>query len=477
MERVFSPEKTVITRAKIFERAPEKKYDIIIEDGLIQDIIPSEKNKKYKTYKIIDLKGDILYPGFNDGHTHFIQMGLSKLKIDLTDSKSVDDVYEKVRSAVKNSEKGKPLVGQGYDESKWTARGMLNKQSLDEIAPENPVVLRRICGHRGVANEKALEKIPFNWEIVNRETGELLEDAVLYIRKIFPPAKEELYRGLEYAIEMAKKKGVTSVSDIVNRDYWKIYQRYFSEKKPEIRVNLYPVTELLYDIINSGMESGWGNEYLRLGGVKIFTDGSIGAYTAAINKKYRGKNTKGVLIHKNDVLEKLIRDADSNNLQLMIHAIGDRAIDQILGIFEKIDYKRQLRHRLEHVELIREDQIEKCKELGLVLSMQPNFVGEWGAPGGMYEKRLPPKYYTGNNPIKTVLDKEVPLAFGSDSMPFGPLYGIESAVSHPCKNSRITLNRAITAYTMGSAFAEHCEGFKGKIEPGYAADLVYDLPF
>ncbi len=477
MRRIFDPGNLLIKNCKIFGKPDYKTSDILIENNIIKKILPSGKVRKPPALKSINLNGKMIYPGFNDAHTHFMWLGLKMLRINLDGSESADDLYDIVAKAVKKSEKGKPLIGEGYDESKWKNKTPISKEKLNKLAPNNPLVLRRVCGHRGYANTKALNKIPQTWKIVKRDTGELFEDAVLYINRIFPPAEDELMYGLSKAIKLAEKEGVTSVTDVVNKKYFNIYQKYFKKFKPKLRVSLYFVAAMADEIIGTGMRAGFGNEYLKIRGIKVFTDGSIGAYTAAIYKNYIGKKTKGILIYNSKKLESLIEKVNNNNLQLMIHAIGDRAVQQVLDVFKKKGYSRELRHRLEHLELASDRQLETIKEMKLVASMQPNFVGEWSRPGEMYEQRLPEYYYKQNNPIKKVTKQKIPLAFGSDCMPFGPKYGIESAVKHPIPDSEISLSQAIKAYTIGSAFAEHEEKTKGKIKVGYLADLVYDIKF
>ncbi|MCK4666955.1 amidohydrolase family protein [Candidatus Dependentiae bacterium] len=477
MRRIFNPGNLLIKNCKIFGKPGYKASDILIENNIIKKILPSGKIGKLPALKSINLKGNMIYPGFNDAHTHFMWLGLKMLRINLDASESVDDLYNIVSEAVKKYENGKPLIGEGYDESKWTNKTPISKKKLDELAPNNPLVLRRVCGHRGYANTNALKKIPADCMIVKRDTGELFEDVVLYIHRIFPPSEDELMLGLSKAIKLAEKEGVTSITDVVNKGYFNIYQKYFQKYKPKLRVSLYFVAALMDEIIGTGMLTGFGNEYLKIRGIKVFTDGSIGAYTAAIYKNYIGKKTKGILIYNSKKLESLIEKVNNNNLQLMIHAIGDRAIQQVLDTFNKVGYSRKLRHRLEHIELVSDKQLKKIKEMGLIASMQPNFVGEWSGPGEMYDQRLPEYYYRQNNPIKKISKLKIPMAFGSDCMPFGPKYGIESAVKHPIPGSEINLNRAIEAYTTGSAFAEHEEKIKGKIKVGYLADLVYNIKF
>ncbi len=476
LKRIFNPWNLIINNCRIFGRNERKLFQVEIVNNKIEKIRLLRKPlaKKITNNNILDLAGSMLYPGFNDSHTHFMWMGLKLISLNFEGTVSAEDVYSRLKEYIKKVPPGSAIIGEGYDETKWKAEGNILKSELDKISPKNPVILRRVCGHKGIANTEALKRIPSTWKIVNRDSGELFEDAVLYIRKLFPPTEDELDSGLKEAIKLAKKEGVTSITDVVNRDYFKTYQRYFAKNKnPEIRVSLYFTYENINEIISTGLEAGFGNEYMKVRGIKLFTDGSIGAYTAAINQNFLGKKTNGVLIFQTPKLKELILKADRNNLQLMIHAIGDRAIDQVLSIFKSIDFNRELRHRLEHIELISDRQIIEMKKLDLIASMQPNFVGEWSHPDEMYSQRLPLEYFMRNNNFAKVIKAGLPLALGSDCMPFGPWYGIESAVNHPIIGSEISFRQAVKAYTEGSAFAEHEEKNKGKIKEGYLADLIY----
>jgi predicted amidohydrolase YtcJ len=158
-----------------------------------------------------------------------------------------------------------------------------------------------------------------------------------------------------------------------------------------------------------------------------------------------------------------------------VHAIGDYGIDLVINAIEgalKRSPRKDHRHRIEHCEILSSSQIERIKQLGIVASMQPNFAGEWSGPDGLYEARLGKRRLRQNNPYRFLLDEGIPLAFGSDGMPFHPLYGIWSAVNHPVKNSRITLEEAMRAYTLDSAYASFEEDIKGSIEPGKLADIA-----
>jgi predicted amidohydrolase YtcJ len=234
--------------------------------------------------------------------------------------------------------------------------------------------------------------------------------------------------------------------------------------------------EQIDHLIALGMTSGMGSPLVKIGGVKIFTDGSIGAMTAAVSKGYRSDpKNKGMLLFSKKKYSTIVRKAVENNIQTVTHAIGDEAIEMVITTFENLEDKsllREQRHRIEHAELINEYQIRRAVSLGLILSMQPNFVGRWQNKGGLYEERFDEETVRGMNMFRVALDNGARLCFGSDGMPYGPLYGIWSATTHPNERVRLTVEEALRCYTMESAYSIFQENTLGSLTIGKRADFV-----
>jgi hypothetical protein len=223
-------------------------------------------------------------------------------------------------------------------------------------------------------------------------------------------------------------------------------------------------------------KSGFDGEWLRLGALKAYSDGSLGARTAALHEPYADALTeRGQLMYSGGKLEKVVGRAVRSGFQLAIHAIGDRAIDAVIDAYEAAlgeESENNRRHRIEHFELPSEEALERCRRLGIVPVMQPNFVVNWSQPGGLYDARLGPERTRRNNPHRLILKKGLRLAFGSDGMPYGPLFGLHGAVTPPHPNQRISLQEALEAYTLAGAFASFDEREKGSLAEGNLADLA-----
>jgi predicted amidohydrolase YtcJ len=229
-------------------------------------------------------------------------------------------------------------------------------------------------------------------------------------------------------------------------------------------------------LIKLGLTSGMGSPLVRIGGVKIFTDGSIGARTAYVSKEYKdAKGNTGMLLVDERKYKSIIRKAIKNNIQTVTHAIGDSAIEMVISAFESMKDKqaiRDQRHRIEHAEMISEYQIRRAVSLGLILSMQPNFVGRWQLEGGLYEERFDEERVRGMNMFRVALDNGARLCFGSDGMPYGPLYGIWAATTHPNERVKLTVEEALRCYTMESAYSVFQENTLGSLTVGKRADFV-----
>jgi hypothetical protein len=263
------------------------------------------------------------------------------------------------------------------------------------------------------------------------------------------------------------------------------YQTAFEKGLLKVRAYVLPATryiENLLDGLNTlGIRTRFGNEFFRLGSVKIWFDGAMGAHTAVFSEPYADDpTTRGFYTISPEELNRTVMRTHKLGLQVAIHAIGDKAIKEALDAIETAleeDSRTDHRHRIEHCEVIKEDQIRRMKRLGVIAAVQPNFVGEWQHPGGMYELRLGVERLKLCNPFRKLIDEGVKVTFGTDCgycppFPFNPLYGLWSAVCHPIKEHRITLEEAVMCYTLNGAYASFEDGIKGSIEPGKLADIA-----
>ena len=451
---------------------------LAVRDGRILALGSTQEILQRATERaqIVDLKGQALLPGFIDAHMHLVSQGLKETGylLDLSEARSLDDALERVREAVRARGSGAWVVGRGWDESCWPERRAITRSDLDRIAPENPVALSRVDGHLLVINTRALEliRVEASPEEFDPERGLLRERAAwAFLAEIRPP-EEEIERAILAAQRLAHSLGVTAVHDVVQAEHVRAYLRVKRDGKLTLRVRLNPTVEHLDAFIEAGLATGFGDEQLKLGAIKIFTDGSIGARNAALLAPYADEPaTTGKLNYSQEELNQLVRKVHKAGFQLMLHAIGDRAIEAALTALERAGVCPEDRARIEHFELPTDKQLERAAKLGVVASMQPNFL-QWSGPGGLYETRLGPERDRRIDPHRWVLAKEIPLAFGSDGMPFGPLYGVHWAVHAPHEPQRLTVEEALRAYTWGAAYAGFEERELGSLEPGKWADLV-----
>jgi len=304
-------------------------------------------------------------------------------------------------------------------------------------------------------------------------TGVLKENALERMWDAVWPSPERLAAGFETVAGRALALGITSVHDVVGHDEIRAYQIARAAGVLPLRANLLARDALLPHLAAVGLMRGFGDEWLRLGGVKVFSDGSLGARTAALKEPYADDPLeRGMLIHPPSELRDILAGIRAAGLPAAVHAIGDRAIELVIESIESLAPDPGARHRIEHAELLHPEQIARMARLGIVASCQPNFVGNWSLPGGMYERRLGPERNARNNPYREILRKGVALAFGSDGMPYGPLEGIHWPVNAPFAGQKLTVDQAISAYSVGGASAGFEEGEKGSLSPGKLGDAV-----
>lgn len=430
-----------------------------------------------------DLGGKVVIPGFIDSHTHFVNMGVNMMNVDLMGSKSLDDALGKMKAGAKKAAPGEWVIGAGWMESRWSDGRFITRDDLDACCPDHPAVAHRICMHMSSVNSRAIEllgldsKMPgVESDASGRLTGILKESAMEAVTSATAPDRSRMAKALSVAMKRAHALGVTSVQDNGLSEHLAVYQSAERSGKLGVRVTFNVPSTCLDSMRSLSLSSGLGSDLLRVGGVKIFCDGALGARTAALSEPYADDpGNKGMFMQDSKAFDDMVTKANEADIQLVIHAIGDMGIERTISSMEsalKESPKRDLRHRIEHLELPSVKHLRRMRKSRLVASMQPNFVGEWGGTNGMYYSRLGERRAIRNNPFREVLDAGVKMVFGSDCMPFSPLYGIVSAVSAPHEAQRITAEEAISAYTRDAAFASFEERSKGTITPGKHADLV-----
>jgi len=476
----------VLINARIWTPALEipRKGAIAVGGGRVISVGSDARceSEATKDARVLDLNGCIALPGFVDAHAHLIHTGPRMSWIQLQNVRSKKQLLATIAREGRKKRIHGWILGRGWDESKWPERNHPTRIELDTVAGGIPALLRRIDGHMSVVNTAALRvlRLPrrtlgFEHDADGVPTGILRETANDLAGHRTRPTVKDLEVGFSQMMKSAHRLGITAVHDVVDARGMQAYQDLQRRGALGIRVNMMPLISLLPNLEKGELHLSFSGSWLRFGALKAFSDGSLGARTAALHEPYADSSrTRGRLEHKAEALKRLVRRAHRAGFQLGIHAIGDRAIDAVLDAYESAlagetgDY----RHRIEHFELPTEEALERCASLGIVPVMQPNFVVQWSQPGGMYEARLGPERTARNNPHRLILKKGLHLAFGSDGMPYGPIYGLRGAVLPPFPNQVVSLSQALTAYSLGGARASFGERTKGRLVPGALADIT-----
>jgi len=452
--------------------------------------------------RVIDAKERLVVPGFNDAHVHFMSGGFQLSSVDLRDANTPQEFAERVRDFAKTQPAGKWITGGDWDHERWPGEQLPTKDLIDAQTPKNPVFVNRLDGHMALANSVALKiagvtretKDPDGGVIVrDPKTGELtgiLKDAAqnFVLRVIPPPSFEEKLAAARAATNHAATLGVTSMQDMSAADDVSVYQKLLD--RGELKTRIYAVWPLprWQELARTGVRAHFGSAMLRTGGLKGFADGSLGSTTALFFQPYLdAPNTSGIfageMFPEGAMLER-VRGSDRAALQVIIHAIGDRANDNILSIYERVAKEngdRDRRFRIEHAQHLRAQDIPRFARDKIIASMQPYHAiddGRWA------EKRIGPERAKTTYAFRSLLDSGATLAFGTDwtVAPLNPLLSIYAAVTrrtldakHPngwIPEQKISIEETVRAYTVGSAFAEFQEKEKGSIVPGKLADVV-----
>ncbi|WP_054584153.1 amidohydrolase [Halolamina pelagica] len=448
----------------------------------------------------VDLDGRTVLPGFNDAHTHVFSVGIGLLETDLSAADDREAAIDLLAANADSTPAGEWVLGFGYDESTWPAgeRGYLTRAELDAVSEDHPIVAVRVDGHSATLNSRGLEAVDFSGveHDVRKEhgepTGRVVEDATGRVRAASYPDVPKAREALDAAIDRYHELGVTSIQTVAGltrvRDHGSVQQEalfaHWRDDDLNLRTTFYVPQWQAQSLSDLEFASGFGDDWLRLGGLKTFSDGSIGSETAKTHREFDGGGF-GEMVNDREQLREWFAHAARTNQQIATHAIGGEAIDIVIDEYERAleqyDDRVDPRLRVEHAELATDEAIERMADAGIVASMQPNFL-QWNGDDGLYENRLGADVRQENNRYRDMLDAGVPLAFGSDKMPPGPLYGMGFAVGSPHESQRLTVDEALAAYTRGAAYAEFREDEKGVLEPGRFGDAVvldadpYEVP-
>jgi hypothetical protein len=451
--------------------------------------------------RVIEAGGRSVLPGFNDAHVHWLSGGFSITNVDLRDAASPEEFARRIGNFATNLPKGRWILDGNWDHEKWPGAPLPTRRLIDAATPDNPVFVSRLDGHMALANSLALKLSGVTKDTpdvagglivcdANGEpTGVLKDAAMSLVQGVVPaPSWEEKLAAARAATAHAASLGVTSVQDMSADEDAGLYQ--YQLERGELKTRLYAVRSIMsWEVLGkTGVRAAFGNEWLRIGGLKGFADGSLGSSTALFFEPYDDTpDTRGLLLDQmlpEGIMLKRVEAADKAGLQVMIHAIGDEANKTILDLFREVTGKngpRDRRFRIEHAQHIRAGEIPRFGREKVVASMQPYHCAD---DGRWCYKRIGHERSKATYAFRGLLDTGAVLAFGSDwtVAPLNPMQGLKAAVTrqtldgkHPegwVPEQKISLEEAVRAYTIGSAYAEFAENAKGSLAAGKLADLV-----
>ncbi|MCC5929768.1 MAG: amidohydrolase [Cyclobacteriaceae bacterium] len=487
----------VIKNAKIWTGNPDQPYAeaLWIDGNRIRMAGSLEDFNLPKNIREIDAKGHFIVPGFIDAHLHFVEGGQRLSSVQLRDARTPEEFILRIQDYAGKVAAGTWITGGDWDHENWGGE-LPDREWIDSVSYDNPIFISRLDGHMALANSKAMELAGIQKDIAEVEGGSMGRDATGRLSGIFrdnamgliypfipEPSKDQLKQALLAAMDYVASHGVSSVHH-VSADL-----DFLNEMKNEgiLKTRIYgaiPLTEWK-TLAKRIKDQGRGDEWLRYGALKAFADGSLGSQTAWFKDPYSNNSTEyGLNVMDLQEMFELALAADSANLQLIVHAIGDRANHEVLNLYERVIIQngpRDRRSRIEHAQHLDAADIPRFGKLGIIASVQPYHLmddGRWA------EKLIGKERTRYTYAFRSLLDTGAKLAGGSDWFvaPPTPLEGIYGAVTRRTLDGlhlegwipeeKISLEEALKMYTIDAAYASFEEDIKGSIENGKLADFV-----
>ena len=524
----MSPRSTLLHGGRVHVGDGSSAQALLVRDGRVAAVGSArELRRDASDAELVDLRGGLAVPGWCDAHVHFMWWSFQMTQLDLREVGAIDEAFARIGRHVTGLRPGAWLVGGRFDKNLWGR--WPNAVGLDRVTKGHPAVLRSRDGHSRWLNTEALRlagidastKDPAGGRIgrdaAGKPDGILYENAGRLADAVIPlPTPDDCLEALRRGQQEAWRKGVVALEDFEDAFAYQAWQRLHAAGELGLRVSMgipyrppqavaraadkrmfasmsrNPVIEQLdranasappHDFptaLEKGMRTGDGDEWLRIGHLKIFTDGALGSQTAALDEPYAGTDDRGILtIDRDEIIDSVARAAAAG-IAVAIHAIGDRAVHLALDAIEPTRRTAPaLRQKIEHVQLVRSDDLGRFASLGIVASMQPIHAT---SDRDLADRYWGPERIKRSYPWRTFLASGAFLAFGSDAPvePIDPLLGIHSAVARRrpgdkdawTPEQRLTIDEALAGYASGAAFALGREREAGTLEAGMAADIT-----
>jgi len=462
----------------------------------------TDLQERFSQVETIDLEGKTLIPGLTDAHGHVMGLGYRAMQVNLEGTRSIQEALDRVKTYSLENPDVDWILGRGWNQVLWTENRFPTSEELEAVSDGRPIYLTRVDGHAAWVNAKALQMAGISRETIDpnggkvikdrrgNPTGVLIDSAMDMVDAVIPSYDPEQARmALEFALKELRQLGITSTHDAgVSHVNYQLYREFADQGKLTTRIYgmISGVGEDFDRISADGLLKNYLNDFLSVRSVKLYGDGALGSRGAALIHPYHDElGNSGLLFYGPDSLTKLITKAVEKGYQVNVHAIGDAAnrvaLDAFTSVQSIVPSSRELRHRVEHAQVVAPTDFDRFKELNIIASMQPVHAT---SDMNMAEDRIGSERILGAYAWRTFLDKGVVLASGSDypvenANPFHGLYAAvtrRDTLGNPLDGwypeQKLTRLEALRSFTLDAAFAAHQEQVLGTLETGKWADFI-----